>query len=428
MKFVTNLDKNIYNNFVKKHFKSHFLQSYEWGEFSNLEKNLIPHYVGIVDEKENLLCSALLLEKKLPFNFSYFYSPRGFVIDFNDLPLLNEFVKQIKIFIKKYHAIFLKIDPDLIINKINYLDEEKGQDYDRYKLIKNLNKLGFKHNGYTTHFHSTQPRYTFKIDFTQNESDIFEHFSKTTKARIKKADDLGIIVTQDSDNCIHEFYNLMKITENRKDFVTHDFNYYNTLYDIFKKNNNCSIFLGNCNIDKMISFKKTELEVLQHNYEQLDKNENKSKSLKTKLNELNKKITKIKDDIIKYEEVKKENGNNIVLNAHFIINFGDMAWVLYAGNHNILTDTYSNYKTYYEHIKYFYGKVKTYDQFGTIGDIKEDNPLINLHNFKKKFGGDYVEFIGEFNLILNKFMYFTFIKLVPLYRNMKLKKAKKNLR
>jgi peptidoglycan pentaglycine glycine transferase (the first glycine) len=108
--------------------------------------------------------------------------------------------------------------------------------------------------------------------------------------------------------------------------------------------------------------------------------------------------------------------------------YGDKAWVLYAGNHNIITNSYSNYKTYNEHIKYCYDNgIKMYDQFGTIGDLDPNNPRFGLHDFKKKFGGDYVEFIGEFDLITNKAMYFAFNKLVPIYRNMNRSRAKKNI-
>ena len=92
--------------------------------------------------------------------------------------------------------------------------------------------------------------------------------------------------------------------------------------------------------------------------------------------------------------------------------------ILLLSSINILSETYTNYKTYLEHIKYYYDKkIKTYDQFGTIGDLRKDNPLLGLHEFKKKFGGNYVEFNGEFDLVLNKFMYFVFTKLVPIYRN-----------
>ena len=50
---------------------------------------------------------------------------------------------------------------------------------------------------------------------------------------------------------------------------------------------------------------------------------------------------------------------------------------------------------------------------------------MGLHEFKKKFGGDYVEFIGEFDYKTNHLMYFVFTKLVPLYRKIIKKKSKK---
>ena len=112
-----------------------------------------------------------------------------------------------------------------------------------------------------------------------------------------------------------------------------------------------------------------------------------------------------------------------------IIEYGNKAWVLYAGNHNILSETYVNYNTYFEHIKHCKeAGLDIYDQFGTIGDLSKDNPRLGLHEFKKKFGGDYVEFIGEFDYITNKFFYFVFTKLVPIYRNIIKKRSKKELK
>ena len=111
-----------------------------------------------------------------------------------------------------------------------------------------------------------------------------------------------------------------------------------------------------------------------------------------------------------------------------IIEYGNKAWVLYAGNHNILSETYVNYNTYYEHIKYCKEQgIKIYDQFGTIGDINENNPRFGLHEFKKKFGGNYIEFLGEWDYVINKFMYMIFTKLVPIYRNLVRKRSKKEL-
>lgn len=423
MNFIENIEKERYEEFVKKHPKSHFLQSYAWGEFAKEEKNLTPHYVGLENDKHQLVAATLLLEKHLPLGYSYLYAPRGYVIDFKDYELLKTFTEEIKKYAKKKKAIFVKIDPDII-----YHEEDCNQEVIIEKddqAYQSLKKLGYRHLGFTKNFETMQPRYSFRIDLTKPWEEVEKNFSKTTKQRIKKAEDLLVDVKIGTDKDINTFYQLMILTETRKDFVTHNEKYYQSLYKIWNQDNECNLFLGSVDLDKIIK-KQTELK--QEVTEELTKfnHENLSKSEKSKKNELEKRKDKLETDIQKYQQAQKEYGTNITLSAHFIIEYGDKAWVLYAGNHNILTDTYTNYKTYEQHIKYYYDKkIKTYDQFGTIGDLRKENPLLGLHEFKKKFGGNYVEFTGEFDLVLNKPMYFVFTKLVPLYRKLIKNIAKK---
>ncbi len=423
MKFIENIPKEKYEKFVKNHKKSHFLQSYAWGEFSKKEKNLIPHYVGLEDDKQNLIATALLLEKKLPLNLCYFYAPRGFILDYSNEEILKEFTTKLKDYSKKKKAIFFKIDPDIIYNSEdtlgNKLIEKNNQE------LELLKKLGYKHLGFTKNFETMQPRYTFRINMDRPWEEIENNFSKTTKQRIKKAEDFFVEVKIGTKEDINTFYDLMILTENRKDFVTHNNQYYQSLYEIWNQDNSCNLFLGSIDLDKIINRQTNIQDELKEELKQLPK-ENLSKSQNIKKQELEKRMNKISNDLSRYISLKTEYDNNITLSAHFIIEYGDKAWVLYAGNHNILTDTYTNYETYKTHIKYYYDKgTKIYDQFGTIGDLREDNPLIGLHEFKKKFGGDYIEFTGEFDYVIKPFMYFVFTKLVPVYRNMVKKMAKK---
>ena len=423
MNFIENIEKERYEEFVKKHPKSHFLQSYAWGEFAKKEKNLTPHYVGLENDKHQLVAAALLLEKHLPLGYCYLYAPRGYVIDFKDYELLKTFTEEIKKYAKKKKAIFVKIDPDIIYHEENCNQEVIIEKDDQ--AYQSLKKLGYRHLGFTKNFETMQPRYSFRIDLTKPWEEVEKNFSKTTKQRIKKGEDLLVDVKIGTDKDINTFYQLMILTETRKDFVTHNEKYYQSLYKIWNQDNECNLFLGSVDLDKIIK-KQTELK--QEITEELTKfdHENLSKSEKSKKNELEKRKDKLETDIQKYQQAQKEYGTNITLSAHFIIEYGDKAWVLYAGNHNILTDTYTNYKTYEQHIKYYYEKkIKTYDQFGTIGDLRKENPLLGLHEFKKKFGGNYVEFTGEFDLVLNKPMYFVFTKLVPLYRKLIKNIAKK---
>ena len=84
MKFVENVEKKDYQNFTLKHAKSHFLQSYEWGSFCKKIKNQIPKYIGVLNEDNKLIATALILLKKTPLGYSYGYCPRGFILDYND--------------------------------------------------------------------------------------------------------------------------------------------------------------------------------------------------------------------------------------------------------------------------------------------------------------------------------------------------------
>ena len=428
MKFIENIEKDKYEKFVKNHVKSHFLQSYAWGEFSKKCKGYNPYYVGLVNDKEELVATALLLEKKLPMGYSRFYSPRGFVIDFYNKELLTEFVNEIKKFVKKHKGIFIKIDPDIIWRKENYLGEEVALDKDPKEIFDSLTSLGFKHKGFTKNFETEQPRYTFRIDMNQSFEEIEEKFSKTTKQRINKGESLGTKVRLGTVDDVKEFSHLMDLTENRKDFISHDYEYYKNLFEIYNEDNHMDLFIGSINTKEVIDKYNKELEEVEDSLKPLQVEEL-SKSNKTKKAELEKRKEKLLEYVKEYQEAQDKYQEEIILNGHVIMEYGDKAWVLYAGNHNILMDSYSNYAVYKEHIKYCkeHG-IKMYDQFGTVGDLSKDNPRLGLHEFKKKFGGDYVEFMGEFDLITKKFMYFVFNKLVPIYRNKVRRKAKKKLK
>ena len=425
------IDKEEYDNYVRNHqYKSHFLQSLSWGEFAKVKKNLTPHYLGLTTEDNQLVAATLLLEKHLPMNMCYLYAPRGFVIDFNKKELLKTMTKKVVEFAKTRKAIFVKMDPDIIRKSYDYQNEEQELGYDPEIIFDNIKKAGFKHLGFTKNFETSQPRYSFRINLEQSMEDIENHLSKTTKQRIAKSEKLETEVVIGTKKDIKEFYHLMTLTESRKDFISYNEDYYETLYEIFNgnKNSKATLLLGKINFNKTIKSLEKNLKRIVDQISILPI-DNLSKSAKTKLEELRKQKENTQSEINKYKDYAKQYGNEITLSAHMIIEYGDKAWVLYAGNHNILSETYVNYHTYYEHLRYCKARgLRIYDQFGTIGDLREDNPLMGLHEFKRKFGGDYVEFLGEWDYVINPVMYFVFTKLVPIYRNIIKKRSKKALK
>ena len=421
------LEKKEYEDFVKTNpYKSHFLQSYDWGQLSKEERGLTPYYLGL-DDNGKIVGATLLLKKSLPLGLCYLYAPRGYVINFGDKEILDKFTEEIIKFAKRKKAIYVKIDPDIIWKREDYKGEVSEVESKSKKIYNELLRLGYKHMGFTKNFESAQPRYTFRIDLTQSMDEIESHFSKTTKQRIAKSLKLKTKVEVGTEKDISTFYHLMMLTESRKDFVSYGIDYYKTLYKLFNEDNKATLFLGKVNIKDSLGVLNNDLEEVNKKIDELPK-ENMSKSAKNKLKELSRQKENLEKEVEKYSTYLKEYGEEVTLSAHMILEYGDKAWVLYAGNHNILTETYVNYHTYYEHLKFCKDRgLKIYDQFGTIGDLRKDNPRLGLHEFKKKFGGDYVEFMGEFDYVIKPLYYFAFTKLVPIYRNMIKKRKKKEL-
>ena len=97
------------------------------------------------------------------------------------------------------------------------------------------------------------------------------------------------------------------------------------------------------------------------------------------------------------------------------------AWSLYIGNDETATYTGTINRLYYEFIKDAYENNYEYaDLFGVVGDphTKYKN-LAGIYEYKRKIGGDYIEFIGEFDLINKPFWYTILPVLLKIYRNIK---------
>ena len=88
---------------------------------------------------------------------------------------------------------------------------------------------------------------------------------------------------------------------------------------------------------------------------------------------------------------------------------------------------FPNYLVYQKQITDSFNEgYKVFDVFGTIGDPNSSSHLVGLHDFKKKWGGEYIEFIGEFDYILKPFLNFIYTKIIPIRHKIINKHLRKN--
>jgi len=102
------------------------------------------------------------------------------------------------------------------------------------------------------------------------------------------------------------------------------------------------------------------------------------------------------------------------------IHYGDKVWYLYGASSNEDRNLMPNYLLQWEMIRWAVETgCRIYDFRGVSGDISEDNPLYGLYRFKKGFGGDFTEFVGEMDLVLNKPVYTLLEKGTSLFKDLR---------
>lgn len=414
--FIEKVNKNEYEEFVENHpTKSHFMQSYYFGEI-NKEKGFVPHYVGMkVNGK--LVATALLLQKKLYNNICYFYSPRGYVLDYTNLDLINEFTKQIKIFTKRNHSFYTAIDPDIKLQKLD-IDGNVLEGESNFELVDYLKKIGYKHLGFNKNFENKEPRYTFRLDLSPSIEEIHKNMHATTRKVLNKGNQYNLDAYIGSEKDLEDFYFTMKETAIREEIKPFPFNYYKTFYNTFKENNKSDLYIVKVKIDNLINQYENKIKDLKNNIKDLDNLKNKAKA-DNLLKEYNNQLNKLETEIVKFREIDEKE---LVLSSIITVKYGNKVWTVHGGNSNKLRELNSNYLLY--DLIICDAKKENYsliDFFGTTGADSENNKIHGIHLFKKRLGGEYTEFIGEFHLITNKFIYFLYNKLMPIYRKFKKK-------
>lgn len=423
MEFVTNIEEKEYEKFVSKNKKSHFMQSYYWGEVMKY-KNFIPHYVGI---KENgiLVATALLLEKKMFKNLSYFYCPRGYIMDYSNYTLLKKFTTELMKYAKEKHAIYIKIDPDLKRHNLD-VDGNIDDSYNNYALMKELAKLGYKHKGFNTEFVNEQPRFTFRLNLDDEFENIYARMHATTRKILNKKNQYDLTTYIGTIKDIPDFYITMEETAEREGLACNPIKYYEEFYQILNEHGMSDIYVVKANTIKLKNIYQSKIDDLNKDINDLETKSfgNKQKT-ENKIIEYKNEIGKVQKDFDLVNSIKEEE---VVLSSIITVKYNDKVWTIHGGNTTLLRNLNSNYWLYYTIIKDAHDNgYKVIDFFGTSGIANPDqsNPVYGIHNFKKRLGGEYTEFIGEYDLVCNKLMYDLYNLIVPMRRKIVKTKLKK---
>lgn len=398
MEFIKLTEKE-YRNFWENHPLKTFLSAPEIGHLrKNNGWNL--EYVGVKDNK-SLVAATMLVSIKRKLGKKEFYSPRGYLIDFNNKELVNYFTEELKKYIKKNNGYVLRIDPYVIYKQRDIDGNIVENGIDNSSVVSNLYRLGFKKVPIKD---MEQVGWMFSLDIGEKkEKEILDEMKPNTRNTIRKASKIGITIRELGYDELDKFQDIMIQTGQRKNFSIRKLSYYQDMYKLLHDKNQIKYVITELDLNNYLERLEEDREKKVKELSKLNDakyNDGKRKSLNNEISSFDKQIKETKD-------IRKSTGKDkIILSGSMFIMIQPEIIYLSSGNYEEYLHFNSQYLIQWDMIKYGIAhKFKKHNFYGIPANINERPKDYGIYEFKRGFNGYVEELIGEFELPIAKEYY-----------------------
>jgi len=391
MEFV-NLTEEEYRKYWENHPLKTFLSA---PEISKLRKkqNWDTYFVGVKENKK-IIAATMLLSHKRHFNKYEFYSPRGYLLDFNNKELVDYFTNEIKKFVKEHKGYIFRVDPYLIYKERDINGDIVENGVDNSKVVENLLKLGFKKVPTPS---LEQVSWMFSLGLEgKDEETILKEMKSSTRNKIRKIEKFGIDVKEIGYDELDRFQSIMEETSKRKGFSNRKLSYYQDMYKLFHDKGEVKFFITELNLKNYIDTLEKDIKEREDKLNSLSDakyNEGAKKNLTNEIDSLNKRIEDSKNII------KEKNTDIITLSGSMFMLIQPEVIYLSSGNYEEFLKFDSQYLIQWELIKYgLANNFKKHNFYGIPADINTHPKDYGIYEFKRGFNGYVEELIGEYEL------------------------------
>lgn len=405
---IVNIRVSDYEKLLKNNNLDSFYQSIPYGNLMS-KFGFKASYLGFV-HNGLLVGASLILCIPIFMGFKYAYAPHGLIINYRDKSILPDLVKKLRRYLFNQSCLILKIDP-LIIKSIrdkngNIIKSNENID----DIMTLLTKTGFKHCGFNNYMESVKPRWHAELDLQNKEAiSLFYGLEKNVRNKLRKATKFGVEIYKDSSNNVEQMYEFIK------DKGNYSLRYYQEFKKCFK--DEFEIYLAKINTEAYVMNSKSlyekEAERNDHLNDIIQNEGSRGKDMRVVLNkkmESDKILDSYKKHLVVATNLLKKYPDNLVIGGAIVINHNNKIYLLIEGYNPQYGNLCPGYLTKWKIIeKYANSNIKKFDMNAISGDFTEKNIYKGLNEAKLGYNSDAVEYIGEFNLIINKAMYSLYI-------------------
>ncbi len=408
--YLKELTNNEFNLFTGTYPYFSIYQTSEYGFLMNTQ-NYTTVFLGMVDEFDKIHAASLILIEKNSM-FKYAYAPKGFLIDYNNKELVEEFTNLIKEYLNKKKIMAIKINPMIIKSSYDYRTNTTHVNPEFESQLEFLKSLDYYHLGFNNLFEAFKPRYDAIIDLNKPITTLFGNMNKNFKNKVKGADKNGIRIIKGNDKEIDYLYDEVKNKYPR------DKKYFEDMLYFFKKREMIDYYYAKLDTNAyLINVQKRyqkQMEMCNKLNNELFKKvgRNNTKLINNKIFQENK-LNELKNELVYATKLLKESPEGVVVATMIIAKYRDEVYIFMDGyNKDFKRMNAKHLMTWKLIEKYSKEKYKRFNLGGMTNPNIKNEKYKGLNEFKLSFNARCVEYVGDLELITSPGIY-------NLYRNSK---------
>ena len=238
-----------WNSLISGLPRPHLLQTHEWGQvrrsygweplyavweadgsFQLHSEGTLPDAHARQPEAAALILKKTVIRRGFAARLSILYAPKGPLLDWTNEPLRRRVLADLQSLAKKNGAIFLKIDPDLVLGTGLPGSEEEMPDAEGQAAAADLERSGWRLSADQVQFKNT-----VMLDLSASEEQILERMKQKTRYNIRLAAKKGVSVRVGTPADFPMLYRMYAETAVRDGFVIRDAGYYTNLWQTFTR-------------------------------------------------------------------------------------------------------------------------------------------------------------------------------------------------
>ncbi len=349
-------DNSSWNQIISQLPEPHFLQTWEWAQVK-AKYGWIPMPFVWRDDSGNILAAAMILMKQIlsrgfAARLSILYAPKGPLLNWNNVPLRTRVLNDLQSFAGKQGAIFLKLDPDVVLGRGVPQSEGDILENSGRTVMSDLTRRGWVYSSDQIQFQNT-----VLIGLSATEEELLARMKPKTRYNVRLAEKKGVAVRAGKVDDLPMLYKMYAETSVRDGFVIRDEDYYMTVWKLFMQ----SAISGQPSAFPLIA------------------------------------------------EVDNEP-----VAAIFLFMFAGRAYYVYGMSRILYREKMPTYLLQWEAMKHAKANGCTaYDLWGAPEVFDENDSMWGVYRFKEGLGGEVVRTLGAYDFVPNKLWYKLYTEVMP---------------